>query len=204
MNIKTLIVAALISFSTVLPAKASDQTTLKIYNASNNDVQVFVKLNPSSLPNPGFVQDVKLIPFKPATVVTSTQPLQGYFNLGAGKMVSIQTALGTSLSGTFSFGKLPGPGVTLLPVTVNNNTPAFRVGSLGRVEEYVGINTVPGTNGKFKFEFYTTISGSWFSGSTYVTSFQNKADGTVVPVKNASRGANSSGGTVLLTFLRPL
>jgi hypothetical protein len=124
---------------------------------------------------PGCVQDVDQVSF----VTNVVNPLQGWFNLPAGKQVSYTPPQGVGISGNFAFGtpplNCPPPafpsGVNVAEFMLNNSFQG------PGAQETIDISAVAGVNAFIQF----TLSGggAWNAGSTQpsVTSFANKAIG---------------------------
>lgn len=173
-------VALMLSLPPALAQGSGGQTTLKVYNASNNPVTVWLTLNGYGGSNPGFYSNVSSIPFKPQTTINAVNPLQGSFTLGAGKMVSVTPPVGTGIAGNFSFGNAPNNcrtpadpnGQNLAEFTLDNNTPAF---SPAYTQEAIDISCVNGVNAKLQFDLTKTSgAGSWqTAGQSNVTTFAN-------------------------------
>lgn len=191
-SVLALAAAALLPLSPALAQGSGGQTTVKVYNSSNNSVQVWLTLGAYSTGNypsgnPGFIQNVSSVNFNPPVGISPTGPLQGSFNLGAGKMTSITMPVGTSMSGNFCFGTppniCPAPqfpnGMNLAEFTVNTNTPAYVNAQVPNPQEALDISCVNGVNAKIKYDLYAAAgSGSWSTtNNPNVTTFANKPFG---------------------------
>lgn len=185
--------AAAISISQSASALAA-QTTLEIYNASNNPVKVYLTLDPASPPNPGYIQTVQNLPWRHAVNMTTVTTLQGWFKLRNGDTASLTTSPGQAIAGKFTFVDAPASGITEAKFKLNNNTPAF--GSDDK--ENAAINTTPGVNARMRYD----LNPAWPSTIQPVSGFENTKNGVVSPVASVERPATTSGGTVKLTFLK--
>ncbi len=186
--------ATLLPLSPAMAQGSGGQTILKIYNASNNPVTVWLTLGayPNFYPsNPGFVQNVTALNnlFKPPVNFTGGG-LQGSFVLGAGKLTALTLPVGQAISGNFCFGTLPPTNCTtptnpngqnLAEFTLNTNTPAYvHPPQITQAQEAIDISCVNGVNAKIAMDLYQAAgSGNWATtGFGNVTHCENKQFGT--------------------------
>ncbi len=122
-SVTALALASTIVLSSFSPAMAQGkgQTTLRIYNGSNNTVTAYMQIvSPDQQsPNPGYLTSVQQVPFKPPVnlcydgpvkpvgTIPTNQVDQGHFDLAPGKLTTITLPVGNAMSGNISFGAAP-------------------------------------------------------------------------------------------------
>ncbi|MDZ4836604.1 MAG: hypothetical protein SGJ27_22735 [Candidatus Melainabacteria bacterium] len=180
----TLAATALLLSLAPAMAQGNGQTTLDIYNGSNNPVKVFLTLNNYTGNNPGFVQSVANLPWRHKVNMKVINQFQGSFNLRNGDTASLTMPAGQAIAGNIVFGSAPNNcrtqqnpnGQNLGEFTLNNNTAAFFNNNPPYSQEAIDISCVNGVNSKMQFDMtQSNGSGNWgTAGFNNVTTFANK------------------------------
>ena len=146
-------------------------TTLKLVNATPDDVEVFITLGAVA----GCVPSVNDLPF----VTNHINKLQGSFHLAGNKSISYAPPAGMGFNGNLAFGYAPSNCPTpQYPSGINLGEFILNNGFQGSgAQETIDIGAVAGVNALMRFDLEG--GGSWNAGMTRpnVTSFANKAIG---------------------------